>query len=159
MQPATGQGADVRDERAVAKRRGGLAGSNRLTDDRGHEVGEITHVEPIRIGAVHEQLGIAADLDHPDEARSLHRLRGDRDTRWIAAWPGQDGEAEPRREQGNAAAGVTQRDGQRIVDDEPRVLGDQRVVGTEADPEQGVEGGAADEGRLRPPEGRRCRRG
>ena len=45
-------------------------------------------------------------------------------------------------------ARAAQRDGQRIVDDQAGILGDQRVVGAEADPEQRVERRAADEGRL-----------
>ena len=75
----------------------------------GSEVGQGADVELVRIGAVHEQPWAAADVDDAEEARALDRLRGDRDAGWLAARPGEDREAEPRSEHGDAPSRAAQR--------------------------------------------------
>ena len=128
VRPAAGQRADVRDERAVGERRRppGWGGSARAASGRQRgRAGRGCGARPESVRCT-SSLWSAADVDDADEVGALDRLRGDRDARWLAAWPREDREAEPRREHGDAAPRAAQRDGQRIVDDEAGVLGDQR---------------------------------
>ena len=119
VRPASGQRADIRDERSAAEASRPTGWGDRPAGRVGARSGRARIVEPVRIGAVHEQPGSAADVDDAEESRALHRLRGDRDAGWLAARPREDarGRASARarrrrvacRSAGTASASSTMR--------------------------------------------------